>query len=292
MGVGKHSEVPPETNSTTASASRRSFVEKLGLFNIGILTLGSIAIFIAIGFITFPWSGSQTARTSQPTPILWYDIVEWHNGATRLTTVGYVFIRLATGAQMGLLAVLVAAWTLETTGASAEHLPLLSIIRTVNKGPQSHIWNVFHSVRTGTKWTYSFMIVLAMLDAVALQFTSTPLGGDFGPARIVPQGYNKSIAYVIPLSDGNEAEESARHVDPAFGEHVHLAAPPVYPRFAGFSEYSNAHFDGDYADTGVSLRAFLPIADSDTSNILGDYAGPAMVVDFRVRYASFTHHQQ
>lgn len=281
----RHSEIPLETNSTITSSHRRSFVEKLGLYNIGILVVGSIAIFTAIAFFALLWSGSETARNGQPTPALWFRIVQGHNWATRVVTVGSVFIRLAAAAQMGLLAALVAAWTLETTGTSAEHLPLLSIIRTVNNGPQSHIWNVFHSLRCRTRWLYSALIILAILDALALQFTSTLLVTDFNIAPVVPQASNVSIAYGVLTSYGNDEETQSGNVQPSIGVDLNLAAPPAYPRFAEFTDHNTSHFDTDYVDTGDSFRAFLPIIDSSVRGRLRAYEGPATVINSRVRCA-------
>lgn len=279
----QHSEITSHANVTTPSANRRSFVEKLGVYNIGVLVLGAIAILIAIAFFTLLWSGSETARDGQPTPALWFHIVQRPNWATRVATVGSVFVRLATAAQMGLLAALVAAWTLETTGASAEHLPLLSIIRTVNNGPQSHIWNVFHSLHTGTRRWYSALIILAILDAFALQFTSTLLVTDFGRATVVPGASNQSVAYGILSSYTDELATRSGVVQASMGVDLNLAAAPAYPRFAEFANPSTSHLGLDYADTGESFRALLPIMDSDTRGVLRTYRGPATVFDSRAR---------
>ncbi|KAF3004163.1 hypothetical protein E8E13_005523 [Curvularia kusanoi] len=281
----QQSELPPESSLMVAAPSRRSFVEKLGVYNIFVLVFGSIAIFIAIAFFTLLWSGSETARNGQPTPVLWYRIAEKPNWATRVVTVGSVFIRLAAASQMGLLAALVAAWTLETTGASAEHLPLLSIIRTVNNGPQSHIWSVFHSMRTGTRRFYSTFIILAILDALALQFTSTLLVTDFDRVTLVSQGHNQSISYNFNSTNEDVPSLRSRVVEASSGLSPILAMPAAYPRFAEFANANTSRISADYIDTGESYRAFLPIIDSNTRGSLRSYRGPATVVDSRIRCA-------
>ncbi|OSS46053.1 hypothetical protein B5807_08040 [Epicoccum nigrum] len=280
-----HSELPPEAVLTMTTPNRRSFVEKLGVYNIGVLIVGSIAIFIAIAFLTLLWSGSETARNGQATPVLWFHIAERPNWATRVVTVGSVVVRLATAAQVGLLAALLAAWTLETTGASAEHLPLLSIIRTVNNGPQSHIWNVFHSLRAGTRWFYSALIIVAILDALALQFTSTLLVTDFGHATVVPSDRNQSIAYGIISSYEDETSTRSGVVQATIGVDLNLAVPPAYPRFAEYSDSNSSNLGTGYVDTGDSLRAFLPISNTSIRGTIRTYKGPATVVDSRVRCA-------
>ena len=272
----RHSEVPPENDKGFQSSSSRSFVVKLGLWNVFVLVTGAIASFLAMAFLALLWAGSVSAMKGAPTPRIWWYIVDagW---ATRVVTVASVLIRLATAAQMGVFAALVAAWILETTGASAEHLPMLSIIRTVNNGPQSHIWNVFHSMRTGSRYFYSAVVVLAILDALALQFTSTLLITDFKPTVIVPGAAYDMVYY----NAHSQYDDDAGSVQAGNGVDFYQSGPAAYARFAEWAE--QPHMDTDYADTGATIRAFLPFGSSDTRSVLRDYNGPATVVDSRVR---------
>ena len=186
---------------------------------------------------------------------------------------------------MGIFAALIAAWVLETTWASAEHLTLLSAIRTVNNGPQSHIWNVLHSFRTDPRKAYSFVIILAILDALALQFTSTLLITDFDVGVIVLHTVNNSIPYGILSQYSNDPEGGSRMVRAGIVIEFMQSLPPTYPRFAELSEPNSSYIGMDYAGTGESLRAFLPLELPDDSANLREYKGPATVVDTRVRCA-------
>jgi len=56
--------------------------------------------------------------------------------------------------------------------------------------------------------------------------------------------------------------------------------PTIYPTFAEYNEPPQTR--SGIADTGVSLRAFLPIASSSERSQLKDYRGKAMVFDSRV----------
>lgn len=277
------SEVPQGSDMRHQSPPRRSFIEKLGLYNIGVLFFGAVASFLAMAFLSLLWSGSETARNGRPTPAIWFTIAETPNWATRVVTIGSVVIRVATAAQMGVFAALVAAWTLETTGASAENLPLLSIIRTVNNGPQSHIWNVFHSIRVGSKRVYSAMILIAIVDVLALQFTSTLLVTDFGQATVVPRATQQALGYGIISQYTNESESGFGSIQPSYGVNLLQTPPPAYPRFAEFFDPASSHFGSDYVDTGETYRAFLPIGFSDTRGLLRAYEGPATVLDSQVR---------
>ena len=260
------------------SPPHRSFVAKLGLWNIFVLVVGAIASLLAMAFLALLWAGSESARKGDRTPLLWFFIVD-SGWATRVVTVASVLIRLATAAQMGVFAALIAAWILETTGASAEHLPMLSIIRTVNNGPQSHIWNVFHSLHIGSRHLYSAVVILAILDALALQFTSTLLITDFESTAIVP-GAAYDMTY---YSAHGQYDDEAGSVQAGNGVDFFQTGPSAYARFAEWAE--QPHLDADYADTGATLRAFLPFGSSDARSVLRGYDGPATVVDTRVRCA-------
>ncbi|KAF3039117.1 hypothetical protein E8E11_006327 [Didymella keratinophila] len=271
-----HSEIPQEPDVRFQSPSHRSFITKLGLWNIFVLFSGAVASFLAMAFLAFLWAGSETARKGDRTPLLWFDIV--YNGwATRVVTVASVLIRIATAAQMGVFAALVAAWILETTGASAEHLPMLSIIRTVNNGPQSHVWNVFHSLRVGARPFYSLFVVLAIFDALALQFTSTLLITDFQSTTIVP-GKAQDLVY---YGAHGQYDDEAGNVQAGNGVDFFQSAPSTYARFAEWAE--QPRMEAEYADTGATIRAFLPFGESETRAVLRSYEGPATVVDSRVR---------
>ncbi|KAJ4384049.1 hypothetical protein N0V86_000893 [Didymella sp. IMI 355093] len=277
------SELPPEADSRPQPPSQRSFVEKLGLYNTGLLVIGTVASFLAMAFLALLWSGSETAKNDRPTPVIWYTIAAKPNWATRVATIGSVVIRLATAAQMGVFAALVAAWTLETKGASAEHLPLLSIIRTVNNGPQSHVWNVFHSLRIGSRKFYSAIVIVAILNTLALQFTSTLLVSDFGSVTVVPHAGQQAVSYGILSQYDNEEGSQNGRIQPTMGVDLNLHTPSTYPRFAEFVNPNSTHLGEDYADTGSTYRAFLPLSVSDARGALREYEGPATVVDSRVR---------
>lgn len=248
----------------------------MGLWNMFVLAIGAIASLLAVAFLAFLWIGSESARKGDPTPRLWFFIVD-NDWATRVVTVASVLIRLATAAQMGVFAALIAAWILETTGASAEHLPMLSVIRTVNNGPQSHIWNVFHSLHVGSRYFYSAVIVLAILDALALQFTSTLLITDFQTVAIVPGAIQRPVHY----APYNLDDEQAGNVQAGNGVDFFQSGPAAYARFAEWAE--QPRFDAEYADTGTTLRAFLPFGSSDDRSVLRSYDGPATIVDSRIR---------
>ena len=166
------------------TARKRTAKEKLGTYNIVVLSIGTLVILLAIGFLAFIWAVSINNLTSGHLPRLWKLIVtkRW---VSRVVTLSAILIRIATAAQLCVFAAIMAALILERVGASAQDFPLLSMIRCANTGPQALIWNVIRTMKTGTQWGYSILIVLTILNAFALQFTSTLLLFDLGYMEVV-----------------------------------------------------------------------------------------------------------
>lgn len=67
---GWNSEIPPDFSVKIQSPSRRSFVEKFGLYNIGLSVIGTVACFLATTFLALLSSGSEDTRHGRPTPML------------------------------------------------------------------------------------------------------------------------------------------------------------------------------------------------------------------------------
>nr|GFD55810.1 hypothetical protein [Tanacetum cinerariifolium] len=85
---------------------------------------------------------------------------------------------------MGFFAAVIAAIVLETTGVIVEQLARLSVIRSVNNGPQSHLVNAIRSLRSGVQLGYVAVVFISFVNLVTLQFTSTLLLGDFNVVDI------------------------------------------------------------------------------------------------------------
>jgi hypothetical protein len=117
-----------EQNVTPPPASMqvpRHSWEKLGLYNLVVLGVGTVAIFLGLGMLFFLWGSSTYAIHRGGLPHLWYHIVE-HEWTTKAVTLSTILIRLATAAQLGVFAALLAALILEKVGVATESLPLVS----------------------------------------------------------------------------------------------------------------------------------------------------------------------
>lgn len=267
---------------------KRSSWEKLGAYNIAVLIAGTVVILLAVGFLTFIWVVSINGTQHGELPALW-KLIASRTWVSRVVTLCSILIRVATAAQMCVFAAIMAALILERIGASAEDFPLLSMIRCANTGPQALIWNVMHTIHTGSQRGYSFLIVLTILNALALQFTSTILLADLWPVYVVLDP-NTSTNITFGMLDSVVGDNPYAGVDYWYVTLKKLTmtslisprktGPQTYPRFA---EYKEAGTNGtNFTDTGRTYRGFLPFALPSQRNHLRTYNGPMEVIDARV----------
>jgi hypothetical protein len=253
----------------------RRFWEKLGFYNIAVLFLGTIAILIALAFLFFIWGASTYARHRSFSQ-LWYTIIT-NNWATRVVTLCSVLIRVATAAQLGVFAAILAALILEHVGVATENLPLVSMIRCLNSGPHSLALSIIDSIFTKALYPYSFLIVLAIMNAFALQFTSTILLNDFGNTKIVMESTNVNIPFGL---DRNVSAGSNTNTNPYGACDFWKTSPYLYRRFAEYKEKSSQ--GSNWVDTGKTIRGFPPQRTDAERGLLREYNGPMTVVDARV----------
>ncbi|KAH7086461.1 hypothetical protein FB567DRAFT_593401 [Paraphoma chrysanthemicola] len=261
-------DVPPPTTNTT-SLKRKKW-EKLGRYNIWVLILGTLVIFLSVAFLAFLWIVAMRQSSMTVLPRLWLTIVReaW---MSRVVTICTLVIRVALAAQLCVFAAIMAALILERVGASNEDFPMLSMIRCANTGPQALIWNVFHTIAKGTQLGYSFFIVITILNALALQFMSTILLADFGTPLVVLDPYHDEIMWAL-----NATQEQTNSIGAEFWK----SSQESYPAFA---EYKlNGSTGPNYVDTGVVYRGFLPFHNATTRENVQSYSGPMTVVDERI----------
>lgn len=164
-----------------------------------------------------------------------------------------VSIRIATATQLVVFASMLAALILERVGIPMRRLPAVSMIRCLNAGPQSLALSISRSIFTRALMPYSWLIFVAVINAFALQFTSTVLLTDFD-LRFVPKPA-KTQNVTIGLHSPNEKDMDENRL-PYNGIDYWKAGPVTYNRFAEYSEPASEELD--YIDTGRTYRGFLP----------------------------------
>lgn len=249
---------------------RRTKWEKLGVYNFWVLIIGTIIILLSVAFLAFVWIVAMRQSTTNNLPRLWIDIVR-KDYTSRVVTIATLLVRVALAAQLCVFAAIMAALILERVGASNEDFPMLSMIRCANTGPQALIWNVFHTVTHGTQLGYSFVIVVTILNALALQFMSTMLLADFGNPLVVLDPKKNAVVWGIDESQGEV---------PIVGSDFWRSSQPSYPTFAEFSQDGSQ--GANYVDSGTTYRGFLPFDNATLRENILSYSGPMTVVDERV----------
>lgn len=276
----KQSEVSSGPDLDTR-VPRKNAWTKLGTFNLLAMVASSIATLIAVAFLTFTWYGASRASRGHVPSALWLKILD-KQWMTRVVTVCAILIRVACSTQMGVFAAVVAAIVLETTGVVAEQLALISVVRSVNNGPRSHLGNAFSSVRSGVRLGYVAIILVAFFNLVALQFTSTLLLGDFNPINIVLGTEQETLAFgvtALPNGPGDTNAASSYELS-STGIDAWRTGPSTYVRFAEFAQPPSVALD--YVDTGSALRAYVPLRSPDARSAIRNFSGPATVFDSRV----------
>ncbi|KAF2029569.1 hypothetical protein EK21DRAFT_89660 [Setomelanomma holmii] len=244
--------------------------EKLGTYNFWVLILGTIIILISIAFLAFMWAVAWRRNETEHIPRLWIEIVS-RNWTARVVTLATLLARVAIAAQLCVFAAIMAAFILERVGASNEDFPMLSMIRCANTGPQALIWNVFHTITKRSQLAYSFIIVVTILNALALQFMSTILLADFDNDLVILDHYNDDILWGV---DASRAEIVTA------GSDYWRSSQESMPTFAEYSH--NGSHGANFTDTGLTYRGFLPFSNATLRENILSYSGPMTVVDERV----------
>lgn len=227
-----------------------------------VLVFDTITILGVAAFITFLWFGSQSNN-------LWRTIA-LKGWMTKSVTLASVLLRTALSLQTGIAVPMIASIALERSRIRLSSLASVSTMR--NSGSTflpllEHLYQAVH-LPTARRGKASLVFLLAAcLFAITLllQFTSTLLLSDISTGLVsssrIFAGSRWSLAGST-FSSGWEARSRS------------------YPVFA---EYAETPSDSDnFSDTGLSLKALLPISDRQLLQSIHTFEGSAAVIDSRV----------
>jgi hypothetical protein len=113
--------------------------------------------------------------------------------------------------------------------------------------------------------------------SIISQFSSTLLLSDLKAALVPGNMDSQSMAFGINATYGDPDSTDNIYKDDLY---LWSNKPLFYPTFA---EHAEDPVKGDgISDTGMALRAFLPVGTEQSRSVLRDYTGPATVFDSRV----------
>ncbi|KAH7397160.1 hypothetical protein BKA66DRAFT_594444 [Pyrenochaeta sp. MPI-SDFR-AT-0127] len=241
---------------------RLSLKQRLGLYIICALVASTIVIIGFVGFIVFLW-------TSDSTNSVWLNIVlaGW---IPRIITITTLTLRWAVTVQAGVATSMAASLYLNGFQVSLPSVAAVSLLRFENTGPRSLLQHF--TVRSQPKTLFlSGIVLLLSITTLLLQFTSTALLSDVGAGNITQPLPNTNISYGMGSSPYTVQVQSIGYLG---------TKPLVYPAFAEYTEPAIA-IDA-VADTGLSIRAFLPFDQQSQRESLRSFSGNATIIDTRV----------
>lgn len=268
------SETPFSADSEKASVNA-PFSRRLGRYllfcNIGalILLLGAISV------LSFLWFGNDS--DSHWTTVM---IDGWVGQAVTLSTLA---VRLAVATQASTAVSMLAAIQLEakqSRGVLLADAPAISVARHGNTGPLTSIltfWNDTSRRKCGI--ILPLMAILAICTFIS-QFTSTLLLWDIRVG--VVHGVSQTTRGAVGMGMKGYIGRSARTM--TGGDDYWKSSPQSFPTFAEYKAEPQVQ-TASIADTGPTIRAFLPISSQLDRSMVNTFEGIAAVFDARVSCA-------
>lgn len=259
---------PPRPSGTQV----RTF-ERIGLLATTILALGIVVILAALAFLTFLWF----ANSSNPT---WHQIAVT-NWMTRSIALTALFLRITVSMQASVLTALLAGVALEGKKVLAIQLASISAMRNANSGPLLLAWQSLRALlRLPGRMRKVYLplaIIVLVVSTFLIQFSSTALLADL-QLRSMPGDSEGSVQGTNFIYSAVSSGPALMQVNRATSWTLH---PPFFPTFAEYSKKPETLHEG-VRDTGLTLRAFLPLEDQQSRYSIRNYSGRATVVDSSV----------
>ncbi|KAF2255809.1 hypothetical protein BU26DRAFT_573582 [Trematosphaeria pertusa] len=258
-----------DTDSPTEGELRLpGILERVGSYSICTIILGTACILGSFGFISFLWSGNSTNEG-------WRQIMitGW---ATRCVTLTALAIRTSISAQAivstSMLAMLALQWHEVPIASSAP----VSLLRFANAGPSSLALPLLWPFRRLGPFPIAGVLVLTVaLTASLTNITSTALLSDLEIGML--PGNEESMSLYIGKNTSGPGY-NFRHYENEWD--LWMRRPERFPAFAEAMAEGPVNMTGIH-DTGVVLRAFLPIMSQTIRSNLRNFSGPTSLTAMR-----------
>lgn len=246
--------------------------DKLGLWAILFLSIGTVFLLAAFGFLCFLWLGNQENT-------FWRKVTASNWLVTAVTICAEV-IKQTIGFQIGVAVAMTAALALETSQALYPTVASLAVMRaTAGSGTVlSLLWQYLSAAFTPVArsrqsgWLFLLVVLLACVYGVTQVF-SILLISDIGPSAI------SGVSSLANTSYGfNNMDSYYNYTEITSDAWLRVAG--FYPTFGEYSE--PPYIASGVSDTGVTLRSFLPFPGVQSRESLQGYVGASTVMDFRV----------
>lgn len=265
------SKLLEKSNHQSSRKPPFSLYDKFGWLAMTVLMSATALILGAVGFLWFLWKADPSNKT-------WHRIAV-RNWITRAVALSSVVLRTSISLQASTATSMLAGLALENTQILILHLASVSAMRNANAGPYMLAWLMLKAfVNDPSRWHRALLPVLVVslvITSVLTQFTSTTLLSDLKPGTI--PGHNSTS------TTGTNFRYNVNGSIPMISRGtVWTKKPPFFPAFAEYHEDLSGP-QTDNSDTGLTLRAFLPLSGQDTRSTLRNFSGLATVLDSRVQ---------
>lgn len=240
---------------------------RLGPFILVALSLGTVVIFGALIFLWYLWTGDSNNN-------VWRRIMV-HEWVTRVISLLALAIRISAAAQGVASTSMMAAVALERGYFVLPQASAASSLRYLNDGPQALLL-LFCRRGWSRRWVISTYVLLLTITSALSQFTSTVLLSDLKSGLVDGNYQTVELPYGFNMS----YNPTVASVDSSNNAYLFAAKPPFYPTFAELSD--EPYVSDGVSDTGMTLRALLPIETAEDRQSLRNYTGMATIFDSRV----------
>ena len=251
-----------EENWTRWSVARR--------FGLAILISLPSAVLATLGPLAFLWY----LWTSHADNEVWRRIMV-EGFCTRVVSLLSMVLRTATIFLATACTSMLAAYILERGLLVLSKVAALSSIRYINGGPQNLMLLFFGGAGFKRKFITGLFVTVLLLTTLLTQLTSTALLSDLRPGLVPGNSQSTQLPFRLNETYTDDSSEVDEY------EELWSNKPPFYPVFAEYSELPTPYQDDSISDTGMTLRAFLPLASEQNRTLIRNYTGPATVFDSR-----------
>lgn len=258
------STVSVQLGSTTSNHAHRkktTVLQKIGVWNAAIISIGSLCILAVLGFLWYLWIADERND-------FWRWLVR-REYLQRTVTLSSTVIRTVVTFQSGICTSMIAGSIMELSGFEFSRTASLSI-RRFNGGLPTYLFQ--SGVFNRQAWYLFIVTVLLSMTTIASYFLSTGLIADLGIAPI----FGDVVAGQSTYSLNFTKTTAIRLFEPDFTSYM----PSTFPTFAEHTESTNSTAGVD--DSGLTVRAILPFSSATTRQTMSNYSGPGTVLNSHV----------
>lgn len=277
-GVGVSSETlePLEKTENPPPEDRtRPVHARIGTYTLVLAIIATVFLWAPLAFLGWMWFGNRSSS-------IWRRLM-LDDYAKQGVTISALVLRTALACLGGIATAMIASVSIEHRGVPFQDVAEVSIARFTNSGPDV-FWISMLFRKTFVEIPARLLLILLLLITLASQFTSTILLSDLGQGTVITPSTTSAntsgFSYAGATVDSGTGDTTDTKSPFLTSPNYFTTDPTVFQTFAEHSEPGKSSDGVD--DTGLTLRAFLPFADTTARQSIGDFQGTAPVFDTRV----------